>query len=220
MARINSLSHFPIHQDTHVAVALHATELAGHIGVVYRQQQMTRIMHLAFHMKLKDQNLHASVFRVWIDPALPTSRSKSVAAFCRRVAKVNRRRGIPYAFSHPNHCFDVERGKYLFGPQRHGLTCSTFVLAVFSAMRVDLIDYDADWPVRPEDEDAQAKLVELLKKTGADPQHVNTVSKQIGSVRYSPEDVGGAASVYPPAATFERAQGAAEAVRAAIAAAT
>jgi len=83
-------------------------------------------------------------------------------------------------------------------------------------MRVHLIDYNEDWPERPGDKVAQAELVDLLKKTGADPEHVDTVSKQIGSVRYSPEDVGGAASVYPPPATFERAQEAAEAVRAAL----
>jgi len=216
MARIHPISSIPVHEETHVAVALHATDLAGHIGVVYRQHQATRILHLAFHLKLSDQDLHASDFRVWVDPALPPSRGKWVAAFCRRVAKVNRHRGIPYAFSHPNRCFNVALGTYLFGPQRHGLTCSTFVLAVFSAMRVHLIDYNEDWPERPGDKVAQAELVDLLKKTGADPEHVDTVSKQIGSVRYSPEDVGGAASVYPPPATFERAQEAAEAVRAAL----
>lgn len=220
MARIHPISSIPVHEETHVAVALHATIIAGHIGVVYRQQQATRIVHLLFHLRLRDETLGASGFRTWVDPALPLSRAKWVAAFCRRVAKVNRHRGIPYAFSHPNRCFNVERGTYLFGPQRHGLTCSTFVLAVFSAMGVHLIDYDADWPVRPDDEVAQAELVDLLKNKGADPEHVDAVSKEIGSVRYSPEDVGGAASVYPPPATFERAQEAAKAVREAIAGAT
>ena len=217
MARIHPISSSPIHEETLVAVALHATDLTGHIGVVYRYHQATRILHLAFHQKLSDQDLRASGFRVWVDPALPPSRGRWVAAFCRRVWKTHRYRGIPYAFSHPNHCFDFARGAYLFGPRRHGLTCSTFVLAVFSHMRVHFIDYKANWPVRPEDELDQAKLVEILKKTGADPEHVETVSKEIGSVRYSPEDVGGAASVYPPPATFERAQEAARAVRTVIA---
>ncbi len=220
MARIHILRSVPVRGETYAAVALHSTDVAGHIGVVYRHHEATRILHLAFHLILRDQDLHASGFRVWIDPALPRGRALSVAAFCRQVGKVNFSRGIPYAFSHPNRCFNVERGTYLFGPQRHGLTCSTFVLAVFSALGVHLIDYDADWPVRREDAVAQAELVELLKKTGADPEHVDTVSRQIGSVRYSPADVGGAASVYPPPATFERAQEAAKAVREAIAGAT
>jgi len=216
MARIHPISSVPVHEETHVAVALHATDLAGHVGVVYRQQRATRIVHLLFHLRLRDEDLRETGFRIWVDPALPSSRGKSIAAFCRRVAKVNRRRGIPYAFSHPNRCFSVALGTYLFGPQRHGLTCSTFVLAIFSAMGVHLIDYDADWPVRPEDEVAQAQLVELLRETGANPEHVDTVSRQIGSVRYSPEDVGGAASVYPPPATLERAQEGAAGVRAAL----
>lgn len=220
MARIHTIRSVPVHAETYVAVALHATERSGHIGVVYRHHEATRILHHAFHQKMREQELYASDFRVWVDPELPPSRGRWIAAFCRRVWKTNRHRGIPYAFNNPDRCFDVERGTYLSGPQRHGLTCSTFVLAVFSAMRVHFIDYDADWPVRREDPVAQAELVELLKKTGADPTHVDTVSQQIGSVRYSPGDVAGAASVFPPPATFARAQEAAEAVAEVIAAAT
>ncbi len=219
MGRIHLISSTPVGRETHVAVALHATGLAGHIGVIYCRQQATRIVHLLFHLRLRDEDLRETKFRVWVDPAVPSSRGKSVAAFCRRVAKVNRHRGIPYAFSHPNRCFSVALGTYLFGPQRHGLTCSTFVLAIFSAMGIHLIDYDAPWPVRPEDEVAQAGLVELLRKKGAGLEHVATVSRQIGSVRYSPEDVGGAASVYPPPATFERAQEGAAEVKVALASA-
>jgi len=52
----------------------------------------------------------------------------------------------------------------------------------------------------------QRWIVEMLRKRGADPQRVEAVQKEIGCVRYRPEEVAGAAAIYPPAVRFNGAR--------------
>jgi hypothetical protein len=126
-----------------------------------------------------------------------------VAAVCRKVWRANGRY-VPYAFSPPNDCFDSVTWEFIFGPTRLGLTCSTFVLAVFHTARLPLVDYSS-WPVnRPGDSEWQQRIVSLLK--GRAPEaHVEAVSREVGSARFRPEEVAGAATVNPLPASFELA---------------
>jgi hypothetical protein len=98
----------------------------------------------------------------------------------------------------------------LFGSTRHGLTCATFVLAVFHQAGLPLVRYDS-WPVnRPGDAEWQESIVNLLERTGAAPEHIAKVKTEIGAVRYRPEEVAGAATSVSIPAEFpsasERAQ--------------
>src|SRR6185503_13834023 len=68
---------------------------------------------------------------LWVNPAAHPKRLVQVAALCRKIWRANQSGSIPYAFSPPNDCFDTNTGAFLFGPTRHGLTCASFVLAVF-----------------------------------------------------------------------------------------
>ena len=140
---------------------------------------------------------------LWIDPAFPEARLRQVAAICRRVWSQNDSR-IPFGLSRPNDCFDHETYAFLIGPTRHGLTCATFILALFLEAGLEIVDYDS-WPSRPDDVRWQEKIVEPLQKRGADPTHIAAVQKgtTIGAVRIRPEEVAGAATLTPLPADYE-----------------
>ncbi|MGO9061389.1 MAG: hypothetical protein ACLQU2_29025 [Candidatus Binataceae bacterium] len=82
----------------------------------------------------------------------------AIAAFCRRIWKQSVRNQIPYGFSHPNRFFDTS-GNVITGPAKIGLTCASFVFAVFENAGVLLADLDS-WP-SPTSEDIE-KQRELL----------------------------------------------------------
>lgn len=180
----------------HLAIALKAiSPNQRHIGILHQSLEAKQVLmlHLAWHHDLRNDS--PSEKYVWVDPAIPQARAKQVAAFCRKVWRQNKGK-IPYAFSPPNDCFDLTTGEFLLGGQRFGLTCATFVMAVFQATGLPLIDLNS-WPSRPEDVAWQSQIIELLKKTDAELTHINRAQQEIGSARFRPEEVGAAAACQP-----------------------
>ena len=168
-----------------------------------------RLLHLAWHFDLRDSEPKPAY--LWIDPLIPEPRARQVAALCRRVLRSNTR-GIPYAFSAPNDCFDSNTAQYLLGPTRFGLTCASFVLAIFDAAGLPLVRYES-WPIRPNEDAAwQRQVLEQLRAAGACVEHVQAVKSEIGSVRYRPEEVAGAAGSDAIPASYESARSLADAI--------
>lgn len=195
-----------------VAVAIAAVhDDQRHLGILHRDRSVgeVRLLHLAWHYILRDSTPKPCY--LWIDPPIPEARARQVAALCRRVFRSNVR-GIPYAFSAPNDCFDESTARFLLGPTRHGLTCASFVLAVFDAAGLALVDYST-WPQRPE-EDArwQRQVLDQLRAANASPEHVNAVERQIGGARYRPEEVAGAAASDSIPARFDAVKPRADAI--------
>jgi hypothetical protein len=180
----------------HVAVAIAVyREGQQHTGILHKSENLDEVKlgHLEWHNRLKESDPNDSY--LWVDPPIPTRRARQVAARCREILRENAR-GIPYAFSPPNDCFDAKTGRFLLGPSRVGLTCATFVLAVFEAAGIRLAEYDT-WPQeRPHDAEWQKFVIELLEheQSGASAEHVGLVKKETGAVRYRPEDVAGCAA--------------------------
>lgn len=162
-----------------------------HVGILHKDESTSeiRMLHLAWHNKLK--NSHPKTSYAWIIPPIPARRARQVAAFCRRVCRANPS-GIPYAFSPASDCFNGETGSFLIGPDHFGLTCASFVLGVFHAVGVPLIQYDT-WPAsRRGDIEWQQTIIAQLKEDGASPEHIRAVESEVGAVRYRPEEVAGA----------------------------
>src|SRR3990172_8169920 len=143
--RLYSTEQRPFADIRHVAVAIAAVEAGQqHVGILHKEEALNevKLAHLAWHNQLKDIQPRDSY--LWIDLPIPARRTRQVAARCRQILRANWR-GIPYAFSPPNDCFDLETGGFLFGPSRAGLTCAAFVLAVFDAAGIRLAKYNT-WP--------------------------------------------------------------------------
>jgi hypothetical protein len=188
-----------------------------HVGILHseettagsRTNHVTQMLHLWWHLDLRNDAYDSSYH--WVEVTLPLLRLKGIATRCRQVWEWKENGGtIPYGFTTPTGCINVKDGEFLFGPTSVGLTCSSFVLAVFHMTGNKLLDYSA-WPSLPDDREWQEDVVSRLKNHGASPEHVEAVRNEIGSVRYRPEHVAGAAMANPlPAAYMVALQNAAE----------
>lgn len=208
MDRIFSFGELPVGEQQWATVVVGEPERdQRHIGILHRDQnEGPQFLHLAWHRLLQNDAELPVDMVVWIKLNVPLARQRSVAAFCRRVWRKNGRRNIPYAFSRPDGSFDVATGEYLIGPSRYGLTCASFVLAIFHAVGIPLARYET-WPVeRPGDLEWQESIVKMLESKQIDQEHMNHLRGEIGTVRYRPEEVAACAAVAPPAATFEQVE--------------
>lgn len=189
----------------HAAIALRCIRpMQNHIGILHRHDHSDEVefLHLAWHCDLRNQLPDTRY--LWIDPTYDGRRLRQVAALCRKVWRSNGK-AIPYAFSPPNDCIDVQTGKYLHGPARYGLTCASFVLAVFDAAGLPLIQYES-WPLgRQGDQEWQQQIVQALRTSDppAPVEHIQAVELDIGVVRFRPEEVAIAATLAPPPEHFE-----------------
>jgi len=204
MDRVFSQQERPLSEMRWAAVAIKAVNPnQRHIGILHRDPSSgVLLLDLAWHHQLR--NAPPSSKYVWIAPDIPAPRLRQVAARCRQVVRANPG-AIPYGFSPPNDCFDEQTGKFLLGPTRHGLTCATFVLAVFQLVGLKLIRFES-WPTeRPSDCEWQQAVISALESSNppASPEHVQAIKNEVGNVRFRPEEVAAAATVSPLPAEFE-----------------
>jgi hypothetical protein len=174
-----------------------------HAGVVYKNDREWRILHLAWHECLRDEVMPLNEGYVWIDPepAIPAERLQTIAAFCRLVADRNSEHGLPYAFSAPSNWFDPTTGAVQPSPENLGLTCASFVLAVFSAMSISLLN-EQTWQARDSDKQWHEEIILLLERR-ASPEHIKRVRDSLPAIRFRPEEVAGAAASDPIPANFD-----------------
>lgn len=206
MDRVFTQEQRAVAEINHVAIAICAvpsTSEQRHIGILHKESDSSdvKLLHLGWHYDLRD-NTPGSHY-LWVDPAIPTPRLRQVAARCRQVFRANPN-SIPYAFSPSNDCFDDQTSKFLLGPTRHGLTCATFVLAVFETAGLRLAKHET-WPdERAGDHEWQESIIADLENgtPPASPEHIAAIRDEVGSVRIRPEEVAGAATVSELPADF------------------
>lgn len=188
-----------------VGVAIHSA--GKHIGVLYRvtTEQPVQLLHLAWHNALRSDQVKSD-YVCWVRPMIREDRAMAIAALCRRIWRQNEAGRVPYGFSAPTQFFDPA-GRQLSGPAKIGLTCASFVLAVFDAAGFPLIRYETWPPPSPEDVDRQRGLLAALREAGVNPEHLSACEAEVGSVRYRPEDVAGAGTAETFPTTYSYAAG-------------
>ena len=188
------------------AVAIKAVSSAQrHIGLVYSKGENLWLLHLAWHYDLRNEFLGPTYFLV--EHKFTPPRMRQVAARCRQIAKANPR-GLPFAFSYPNGCFDGETGRYLFASSQIGLTCATFVLAVFEVAGLKLLEMES-WRERDDDDQWQQGVLSHLRGGLDDGKvtqsHIHDVERQVGAFRCRPEEVAGSTASETHPIQFELA---------------
>jgi len=163
-----------------------------HTGVIHLESSgVFSMLHLEWHQQLVSTDVDRGF--LWIEIDVDEDRLRAVAALCRRIARTNHDGRISYGFSSPNGAFDEATGRYLLGPTQTGLTCATFVLAVFEAAKFPLIDLDS-WPTADEfDQRWQRWIAGMLKRFTDDSAHADAVLGEVGVARIRPEHVAAAA---------------------------
>jgi hypothetical protein len=197
------------HSFRNIRAAAVAITISGpdqrHLGVLHRDgaEDDVFLLHLEFHNRLTNEP--ASPLYAWVDLQLPELRLAQVAMVCRKIVRENGR-SIPFAFSVPNDCFDADSCAFLFGPTMHGLTCATFVVAVFKAIGISLVNVDS-WPKnRADDIKWKEQVISKLKQVGASDEHICYVEEEKDLPRFRPEEVAGAAACDTWPADFDSAQ--------------
>jgi hypothetical protein len=176
-----------------------------HVGICVRNMRTTEVLHLARHNQLTKERLDPEAWFGCMKTQLPEARQRQVIARASLVYDSNGR-FIPYGFTFPTGAFDGETGKSVMGPSGKGLTCATFVLAVFEFAGIRLVAYD-DWPVRAEDEAWRQHILDLLARSGSErtKEHAAAIRADATAVRFRPEEVTAAAGLFPPVVGFSSA---------------
>jgi hypothetical protein len=169
-----------------------------HVGIVHRNGAgELRHLHFAWHRRLRSHKIESKLIC-----AIPNYEEVAhrlwMATYCGLVARNIPKRSIPYNLRFDEGVlFDNETGEVRFGPESTGLTCATFVVAVFRSAGHPLVT-SAGWPkAHAEDRHVQRELVEALRSdirpSSVDaPQQAATIESQIGEARCRPEHVPGA----------------------------
>jgi hypothetical protein len=173
----------------YVAIALNRS--GSHVGILHRGNvpDGVEFLHLAFDHDLRREPANPKYG--WVEVEIPDARARQIAAFCRLVGDLNPS-GIPYAFSAPQGAFD-ELGLWNLTSLDSGLTCATFVLAVFEGARVRLTDYPT-WLPREEDRAFQEGIVDMLRQHGAPANRIAAIKANIVAVRFRPLEVAASAA--------------------------
>ena len=208
MQEIFRQSEKPLSEIEHVAVAVGIGQLESphqlHSGIIHVSSgQSHSMLHLAWHTFLLDESPEPHYF--WVVPNFAPARLRQVATLCRRIFRKNQQNGLPYGFGTPNDQFDPQTGELLFKDSQYGLTCASFVLAVFDAAGLRLANYET-WPDgRDQDIRWQHFILSQLRKYNAPNEHVKNVETEVGAVRFHPQQVTACAAYVPPPLDFQLA---------------
>ena len=181
-------------QPLRAAAVLCRTEHGNlHAGVLYRDGDKAAVLHLGWQDYLSRD---WEWTRMWAAPDVEPERLVSVAGLCRRIWRTyERSRTSPYAIRFAGTSFSAD-GQLVLGEGARGLTCATFLLAVFKAVGIELVD-EADWPVR---EEADRAFLDTISNF-ATAEHLALLRAEVaeGCARIHPDEVLGACACPLPA---------------------
>ncbi len=184
-----------------IAVAVSKTnEINTHAGIVYRHDGDLRLLHFAWHHKLKEDDFSTwRKFYICVDPNLQRADKVALCGYCNRIYTSERNRNsIPYNLALDNRVqIHPVTSDFIIPSEGTGMNCATFVLHVFHSANNPLLT-TAGWPLakdRPGDKERQQSLVDTLASSPneADQQQAKLVASEVGNCfRIRPEEVAGA----------------------------
>lgn len=175
-----------------------------HVGLLHRARaQHAEALHLGWQDQMQQQWPWR---RLWAVPPAEPEKLRSVAGLARLVwRRFDRDRVFPYALGDVDGRFDGG-GRLQLSPTSRGLTCASFVLALFRSAGIPLLNA-ASWPIRPEEDREFLRAISGF----ASPEHLALLTAQVdaGVVRIYPQEVLGACTLPELPADFEQTRPAA-----------
>ena len=170
-----------------------------HVGLLYRDNgSQMRMCDLAWHYQFRDQPCPNDYS--WVDVNMQTTNKFVVVALIQKIVEKNKLGQIPYAMVYGGMYFDRQTGVYLKDYVGEGLTCATFIMAVFESMGLPIIDVNS-WKPRWSDRRWQEKTIDLLRN-GASERHIELLTESIGAPRFRPEEVTASSTLETQPAKF------------------
>lgn len=197
----------PFETNRFLGVVVTGTEEQRHTGILYRTEKDGEVsfLHLGFHYSLLRTTLKDDY--CWLPlEGFDEDEQQSLAMWFHSIWENNGSR-VPYGINFSTSRHFNSSGAFTASFDDGGLTCATFVLAIFQDFGFTLIDSSSSYR-RDDDILFQDKIVSLLADH-APPEYVASQRDFIGiAARYRPEEVAGSASSFSEAAlTFETAVG-------------
>lgn len=205
---LSNLNNFP-GSEFHSSIVIKKTPNGFHTGVIYRDSDTDsiNILHLAFHVDLRNDNFFKievdqenlwTFSDFWIIPIdFDSSFQRSLSAYCSNIMERNKLfvdssidKRIRYGLFSGDSLF-IEDGTLILGENCSGLSCSSFVIAVFKSIGIKLVDM-SKWPKRESDIETHKQLLSWLKGHCEAPGHMEhyyTVEKEAGCARVRPSEV-------------------------------
>lgn len=183
------------------AVVLCRTERGNfHLGLLHRGWEgRAAVLHLGW---LDYLSTTWPWVRLWVCPEAEPEKLMSAAGHCRRIwSRFQVDRKLPYALGDFASSFDAG-GSLVLEPGSEGLTCATFVMAVFRAAGVELVIEDG-WPKRVVDD--RRWLADIAGF--ARPEHLAVLREQVerGVARVHPQELLAACTLTPLPVGFDAA---------------
>lgn len=207
--QLNSPEVRPFAEIPLVGLAIKRGDPYLHVGFLYRNDaEEIRLSHLPFHYRFRGSDIPEHSY-FWLEPQFNEMVREQVAAFLAHVAEENETGEIPYSIINRETTFD-ESGKYVPSGVGYGLTCASYILSIFHALNVPLLNFQT-WPAGRVGDAQWAESI-LAKLATADPpaspEHVAVQRAELPNiVRFRPEEVGAAFTIFTSTAlTFEQVE--------------
>lgn len=160
-----------------------------HLALIYRCDDLRFcVLHLGWHERLYHEAWSGDYH--WIEfQGIDTELQEAFIDWSVIVATASKDKPIPYSVVFdPGPNFD-EQGNFLSRDGGAGLTCATFVLALFSDFSIPLVDFES-WPKnRGGDFQWVRKILRLLRKYLPDAYWLEQVRRRNALSRFRPEEV-------------------------------
>jgi hypothetical protein len=186
-----------------------------HTGILHRTKGQLFILDLKWHEMLRSEPCVDDI--PCVVPDLEPEEINDVTGICRLIHQRHIERlvdggfKIPTAFRLGNNTrFSALTGDLMLGDGL-GLTCSTFVLAVFESAKVPLIKL-TQWPARGDDHVRHQELLRMMQDgipgfaPRAEPRHVAAVAAELPCIRVRPEEAAAAGMANSLPADFAKAE--------------
>jgi len=193
-------------REQYVGVAvkvIRADIRAMHAGLLYAHSDgEIRFAHLAFHHDLRNdpapvaQGYFWSICEWLSDPEMKDS-AQFVANY---IESVVRNSAVNYGFDPAGVGFDPSGQFYCLDPAK-GLTCATFISAVFQSVGFPIVNLSA-WPIREGDVAWRDYVLEMLTLNGRQDRAKELENEEV-SFRLTPAEAAVAASAKTVPVTYE-----------------
>lgn len=159
-----------------------------HLGLLFLEgpKEDAKFLHLARHHSLRTEII---AHGFWIRLGLTERQIRQLAGMCAMISEHNSANAVPFSIYYDSNrqYFDAE-GNYLSSGLGEGLTCATFVMAIFETLGIPLLYTDV-WPVEAEDKVWHVTIIQQMRGGSPHQAHFDAVSSNIGCARYRPADI-------------------------------